>query len=86
MYTNYKSIFEENNKANLDKIIGSEISEGYLKVVKDSPRCIHSIGAVPKADGGVRPIIDCSMPKDKSVNNFCNGIIEVQILGGYTGF
>ena len=23
-----------------------------------------------------RPIVDCSMPKDKSVNNFCSGIIE----------
>ena len=72
---NYKSVFEENNKAKLDKIIGSELSEGYSKVVKEKPRCINSIGAVPKPDGGVRPIIDCSMPR-KSVNNFCTGIIE----------
>ena len=31
---NYKSIFEGNNKSKLDKIIGSELSEGYLKIVK----------------------------------------------------
>ena len=30
---NYKSIFEGNNKSKLDKIIGSELSEGYLKIV-----------------------------------------------------
>ena len=60
----------------LDKIIGSELSEGYLKIVETKPNCIHSIGAVPKPDGGVRPIIDCSRPDKKSVNNYCSGIEE----------
>ena len=73
---NYKSIFEGDNKSKLDKIIGSELSEGYLKIVKNKPDCIHSIGAVPKPDGGVRPIIDCSRPDKKSVNNYCSGIEE----------
>ena len=75
---NYKSIFEGNNKSKLDKIIGSELSEGYLKVilVDNKPDCIHSIGAVPKPDGGVRPIIDCCRPDKKSVNNYCSGIEE----------
>ena len=49
---NYKSIFEGNNKAKLDEIIGSELSEGYLKIVENKPNCIHSVGAVPKPDGG----------------------------------
>ena len=73
---NYKSIFEGNNKSKLDNIIDSELSEGYLKIVKNKPDCIHSIGAVPKPDGGVRPIIDCSKPDKKSVNNYCSGIEE----------
>ena len=73
---NYKSIFEGNNKSKLDVIIGSELSEGYLKIVKNKPDCIHSIGAVPKPDGGVRPIIDCSRPDKQSVNNYCSGIEE----------
>ena len=47
---NYKSIFEGNNKAKLDNIIDSELSEGYLKIVTNKPDCIHSIGAVPKPD------------------------------------
>ena len=61
----YKSIFEDNNKPKLDKKIGSELSEGYLKIVENKPKCIHSIGAVPKPDGGVIPIIDCSRPEKK---------------------
>ena len=73
---NYKSIFEGNNKSKLDKIIGSELSEGYLKIVETKPDCIHSVGAVPKPDGGVRPIIDCSRPDKRSVNNYCSGIKE----------
>ena len=73
---NYKSIFEGNNKSKLDRIIDSELSEGYLKIVNKKPDCIHSIGAVPKPDGGVRPIIDCSRPDRKSVNNYCSGIEE----------
>ena len=47
--------------------------------MEKKPKCIHSIGAVPKPDGrggGVRPIIDCSIPEKKSVNNFCSEIIE----------
>ena len=60
----------------LDSIIGKELSEGYLKIVKSKPTCIHKMGAVPKPDGGIRPITDCSMPKDISVNNFCNDIIQ----------
>ena len=34
------------------------------------------MGAVPKPDGGIRPITDCSMPRDISVNNYCSDIIE----------
>ena len=44
--------------------------------MKNKPDCIHSIGAVPKPDGGVRPIIDYSRPDKKSVNNYCSGIEE----------
>ena len=42
----------------------------------EKPTCIHSMGAVPKPDGGIRPITDCGMPRDISVNNCCSDIIE----------
>ena len=64
------------NKAKLDGIIGKELAEGYLKIVKDKPNCIHSMGAVPKPEWGIRPITDCSMPRDISVNIFCDNTIE----------
>ena len=76
---NYKSIFEDDNKPKLDKIIGAELSEGYLKIVDKKPKCIHSIGAVPKPDRGVRPIIDCSRSEKKSVNNFCSKSLNINL-------
>ena len=73
---NYSSVYTTENKAKLDNIIGKELSEGYLKIVNSKPTCIHSMGAVPKPDGGIRPITDCSMPRDISVNNYCADIIQ----------
>ena len=73
---NYKSVYDTVNKSKLDSIIGKELAEGYLKIVQEKPTCIHSMGAVPKPDGGIRPITDCSMPRDISVNNYCSDIIE----------
>ena len=49
---NYSSVYTTKNKAKLDNIIGKELSEGYLKIVNSKPTCIHSMGAVPKPDGG----------------------------------
>ena len=73
---NCSSVYTIENKSKLDSIIGKELPEGYLKIVNKKPTCVHSIGAVPKPDGGIRPITDCSMPRDISVNNFCADIIQ----------
>ena len=73
---NYSSVYTIENKSKLDSIIGKELSEGYLKIVNKKPTCVHSMGAVPKPDGGIRPITDCNMPRDISVNNFCADIIQ----------
>ena len=73
---NYKSVYDPENKSKLDSIIGKELAEGYLKIVQEKPTCIHSMGAVPKPEGGIRPITDCSMPRDISVNNYCSDFIE----------
>ena len=75
-YENYKSVYDPINKDKLDSIIRKELKEGYLKIVPKTPTCIHSMGTVPKSDGGIRPITDCSMPRDISVNNYCSDIIE----------
>ena len=73
---NYKSVYDPVNKAKLDSINGKKLSEDYLKIVQEKTICLHSIGAVPKPDGGIRPITYCSMLREFSVNNYCSDIIE----------
>ena len=67
---NYSSSTKGVAKPFIDKIFEREVSEGKLLQVNKKPRCIHSIGAVPKPDGRFRQIIDCSLPELKSINNF----------------
>ena len=38
--------------------------------------CIHPIGGVPKEDGSIRVIIDCSAPKAGNINQYVNTISE----------
>ena len=73
---NYLSVLTKENKPKMDKIIRNEPSEGFMKVVDKKPQCIHSLGAVPKPDGGIRPITDCSMPLHDSVNSHCENLME----------
>ena len=73
---NYLSVLTKENKPKMDKIIRKELSEGYMKVVDVKPKCIHSLGAVPKPDGEIRLITDCSMPLQSSINNHCENLIE----------
>ena len=73
---NYLSVMTKENKPKMDKIIRKELSEGFMKTVDKKPQCIHSLGAVPKPNGEIRPITDCSMPLHDSVNSHCENLIE----------
>ena len=73
---NYLSVMTKENKPKLDEIIRKELSECYMKVVDKKPKCIHSLGAVPKPGGEIRPITDCSMSLYQSVNSHCDNLIE----------
>lgn len=46
----------------ISKLIQQEITENKLIVASRHPRCIHAIGAVPKANNKFRPITDCKRP------------------------
>ena len=72
----YLSITSSDVKPLMDIIIRKELSEGAISIVNDKPHCVHSLGAVPKSDGGIRPITDCSRPYNISVNNHCDDIIR----------
>ena len=74
--SNYNSILDPVSKAKMDFIVNNELREGMISVVESKPKCVHALGAVPKASGGIRPITDCSRPLGKSVNNYCDSLLE----------
>ena len=48
-----------------------EIQMGNYEVVSEPPVIVSPMGVIPKPDGGVRLIHDCSLPKGQSVNDYC---------------
>ena len=54
----------------------SELAEGMISKVDFKPTCVHSLGAVPKSGGGMRPITDCSRLIGRSVNNHCDSLFR----------
>ena len=73
---NYSSILLPESKQCMDDIIRKELAEGMISIVDFSPHCIHSLGAVPKPGGKIRPITDCSRPTGLSINNFCGSLLK----------
>lgn len=54
----------------VEKQILTEIREGrYIKTTQ-KPQLISALGAIPKPDGGIRLIHDCSQPQGKSLNEY----------------
>ena len=45
---------------------------GNYEVVSEPPLIVSPMGVIPKPDGGVRLIHDCSLPKGGSVNDYCS--------------
>ena len=74
--SNYSSILDPVNKSKMNRIIERELKEGMIQEAKSPPHCIHALGAVPKPDGGIRPITDCSRPTGLSVISFCGELFK----------
>ena len=74
--SNYSSILDQSSKEKMDKIIKNELAENIISAVDFIPHCVHSLGAVPKPNGGIRPITDCSRPHGISVNNHCDTLFK----------
>ena len=60
---NYESCFAGANYEQMNNILISELAVGKLSFVDSKPYQIHSLGAVPKPNGSVHHITDCSMPR-----------------------
>ena len=65
---NYASATKD-ARGEMDAIIIGELGSGKLSICEEDPKCIHALGAVPKATGGFRPITDASRPMGTSINN-----------------
>jgi hypothetical protein len=46
------------------------IQEGHYKVVNKQPTSVSGLHAIPKPDGDIRLIHDCSRPEGQSVNDY----------------
>ncbi|VDI71189.1 Hypothetical predicted protein [Mytilus galloprovincialis] len=55
----------------------TEIENGNYEFAKSTPKIISPLGIIPKSDGGVRIIHDCSRPLGSAVNDFA-GDVEKQ--------
>ena len=67
---NYDSILEPTAYAEMSKLLHEDILEGKVSRVTSASRCVHSLGAVWKSNGKLRPITDCSRPDGLSINNY----------------
>ena len=67
---NYSSATHGSAFEYVDKIILNKLSQDKYIISEDVPHCVHSLGAVPKKDGGYRIITDCKQPLGLSINNF----------------
>ena len=73
---NYNSITAPGPSEKMTNILLKELKEGFVTKVEEKPVCIHSLGAVPKGDNGIRNITDCSRPVGISVNYHCDSLLE----------
>ena len=66
---NYLSVLKDEAFDFVDALLMSEIRDGKYVKATSIPHCVHSLGAIPKADGSYRPITDCRRPEGVSINN-----------------
>ena len=67
---NYDSILESSAFTEMTALLGKEIEEHKVSITSTKPTCVHSLGAVWKSNGSLRPITDCSRPDSSSINNY----------------
>ena len=67
---NYDSILDDKFYTEMSELLTTELDQSKVSEVDYKPRCVHSLGAVLKSNGKLRPITDCSRPEGISINNF----------------
>ena len=67
---NYDSITGTDAYQEMSTLLSSEIDSSKMVVSDTQPLCVHSLGAVWKSNGKLRPITDCSRPDNNCINNY----------------
>ena len=73
---NYDSITSSEFYDEMSALLTEELSVNKVSFTPDQPLCVHSLGAVKKSNGKLRPITDCSRPEGTSINNFMKDTFE----------
>ena len=74
--SNYQSILDPEFKTQMDKTVVEELEQGKVSRVGSRPTCVHSLGAIRKSNGKLRPITDCRRPEGDSINNFMHSTCQ----------
>ena len=67
---NYSSCFDPIYKEKMNYVLLNELGASKVSISDAKPTQIHALGAIPKPNGAVRHITDCSRPRHISVNNY----------------
>lgn len=69
---NYKSATSRQSRAKVEAQISSEIQNGRYEIVPKQAHITSALGAIPKSNGKVRLIHDCSRPHGHSLNDLAS--------------
>ena len=67
---NYRSATCAQNKSKVEAQVVEELVHDRYRTVSEVPPIVSALGAIPKKDGRVRLIHDCSRPEGSSLNAF----------------
>ena len=73
---NYNSILDQKANAEMSSLLAQEIADHKVIHVESQPKCVHSLGAVWKSNGKLRPVTDCSRPEVAPIDNFMSPTFE----------
>jgi hypothetical protein len=73
---NYSSATKQRNK--VEEQILKGIKEGHYRLLDNKPPLISAIGAIPKSNGDVRIIHDCSQPEGSALNDYAKDTQKVK--------
>ena len=60
------------NKSKVEQKLIDGIADGCYKITDRKPNIVSALNVVPKPDGDIRLIHDCSQPEGKSVNDYAS--------------